>query len=271
MWQAARGAINKSRTRFPHRSKITIWVNYSDSEGCLYTSAPDRIELRNTALQDCIWGPYGYWVVAHEYGHALHEEKGGGLPAVSNLCSLHFPGADTDLSCAYIEGFADYHGTVTYDMPYVLLNSPGFPLINGPSFPMTLLAIEANAYNRNSLGVVDPLQDGSIDEGQVAAFFFDLTDVLSGEVHDNLAIDDDDLLDVMRTCRVLQGGSWRAPDGIDHLIWCLENQVDSVTTSNSSYFPTRNPDPTAENRNTHSWSPSDVRTNWLWNLYGEGD
>ena len=122
---------------------------------------------------------------------------------------------------------------------------------------ITLAELESNIF----LG-----GDGSIDEGQVAAFLYDLTDENISEPHDNLIIDGADLAEVMGPCKVRQG-SWRRPDGIDHLIWCLENQVDSAITGGNDYFTERENHPTHENESDHSWDEDDVRTSWLKNLY----
>ncbi len=42
---------------------------------------------------------------------------------------------------------------------------------------------------------------------------------------------------------MLVSGSWIGPTGIDHLIWCLENQVDTDVTEGDDYFtpPRREP------------------------------
>lgn len=74
----------------------------------------------------------------------------------------------------------------------------------------------------------------------------------------------------MKDCGVRSGGSsWNSPDGIDHLIWCLENQVDTAITNGDDYFQERESHPTQENQNDHSWDEDHIRTMWLMNLYDE--
>ena len=254
VWLAAWGAINRSRDRFPSRSRVLIRVNHEDgNDQCVYRAGPDLIDLAHSSTNDCIWSRYGFWVVAHEYGHALHEEQLGGIPSVGSECNPHRPGMDSGLACAYAEGWANYHATITYSTPFTAIPGPNH-------YPMTLAQIEANPYSGEGG------YDGSVDEGQVAAFLYDLTDEFNTETHDNLTIDTHDLARVMGNCRVNQG-AWRRPDGIDHLIWCLENRVDSQITGNAQYFPERDTHPTSENQGTHSWAQYDVRINWLKNLY----
>ena len=59
------------------------------------------------------------------------------------------------------------------------------------------------------------------------------------------------------------------PTGIDHLIWCLEAQVDSDVTEGDDYFQSRSVHPTSQNQSDHDWMESRVRTLWLKNLYKE--
>ena len=59
----------------------------------------------------------------------------------------------------------------------------------------------------------------------------------------------------------------RVGPGIDHLIWCPENQVDSDIAGGDDYFTTRDPHPTQENQGNHNWNEAHVRKLWLRNLY----
>ena len=99
----------------------------------------------------------------------------------------------------------------------------------------------------------------------ISSFFYDLTDGTS-ESHDAIDLGTGDVSFVMRTCSVRQG-TWISPTGIDHLIWCLEAEVDTEIAGGDDYFTRRDPDPTDQNQNNHSWDEEDIRTLWLKNLY----
>ncbi|MGH7470500.1 MAG: hypothetical protein ACRENP_21350 [Longimicrobiales bacterium] len=102
-------------------------------------------------------------ITAHEFGHALHHDALGGLPSNPPYCSFHGYSLYTNLKCAYVEGFAEYVSVVTRpdalggladdfeDNEYLLVNA------------------NPDGSNPN-----DP--DGTVIEGAVAAFLFDLTD-----------------------------------------------------------------------------------------------
>lgn len=259
LWTSMWYTIDRSRNRFPSRGQVEIYFNHPDSsdEACLYARGPDRIEIVSNTTRDCLWHYFGTWVVAHEYGHALHHAKMGGLPDPGNTCSPHGPGMETSLACAYLEGFANFHGVVARTTTY-----DGFPVAWPDGLPVTWVDIETNEFH-------DTGDDGSIDEGEVASFFFDLWDEGS-ETGDNFNISGFDLAEVMDDCRVRYNGAyWSDPAGIDHLIWCLEAGVDEDITDD--YFTTRpssyNQD--GQNQSGHSWDANDIRRLWLLNLYGE--
>lgn len=72
----------------------------------------------------------------------------------------------------------------------------------------------------------------------------------------------------MDSCQVLVSGSWIQPiTGIDHLIWCLGNQVDSDITGGNDYFSARDVHPTSEDQGDHNWNETHVRKMWLKNPY----
>ena len=254
VWVISWHSIRDSETIFPRRSVVTYKVNPSAQTGCVYHPPPeDTIELIENDAWVCIWGGYGIFAVAHEYGHAMHEKLLGGVAwFAADLCAGHEPDVLTDLGCAYNEGWADYYGMATQTMIYASQITPD------PRF--TAVRFESNYYH-------DAGEDGSIDEGTVAAFFNDLLDP-SNESHDDIDLSGQDLYEVMGSCRVREGNVFIDPSGIDHLIWCLEAAVDGVITSGDDYFPSRDPHPTQENQPDHAWDKDDIRTLWLRNLYG---
>ena len=255
-WTNAMYSIGNSRDQMNSRSKINIAVNQpSRYPNCHWDRTTTTIKMLNTKDDDCIWGGYGVFAFAHEYGHAVHEELGGGIQSINYGCSRHYPGAPVEtLSCAYKEGWANYHALIT-------LPTEVYP---SNRIKPDRRAIESK-YENNSF--YSSGMDGSLDEGPVMSFFYDLFDGGSGESHDLLDLDVQDVLSVMGSCKVLVSGSWIRPAGIDHLIWCLENQVDSDITGGDDYFTTRDPHPTKENQSNHSWNETHVRKLWLKNLY----
>ena len=253
-WTNAIYSIENSRALMNSRSKVNIEVNGAGNTSKCVWDRINTIRLVN-ADADCIWGGFGIFAFAHEYGHAVHEELGGGTAELGTGCGNHQPGSPTEtFPCAYNEGWANYHGLIT--MPTSV-----YPPSVIPSDPRAIESkYENNTYYSSGL-------DGSRDEGPIMSFFYDLFDGGGGESHDLLDLDVQDVLTVMGNCEVRVSGSWIAPTGIDHLIWCLENGVDSDITGGDDYFTTRSVHPTAENQSDHSWNETHVRKLWLKNLY----
>ena len=148
-WVNALDAIPNSATAFGSRSKVAVEVNVV-AETCDFQYWLDKIRLSDDTTHDCIWGAFGMWAFAHEYGHAVHEELGGGLVDLTgNECSAHLPGLPVEtLACAYNEGFADYHGFITKTTVYGL----------GDHANYSLSAYENNSHYSSGM-------DGSRDEG----------------------------------------------------------------------------------------------------------
>ena len=255
-WTNAMHTIKNSRALMNARGKLDIEVNGPGNSTCGWVNFYQRILVVNVDLLDCIWGGFGVFAFPHEYGHAVHDTLGGGQARPVTDCSQHYPGWPAEsFTCAYNEGWAHYHGLVTVP------TSVFPPDIITPHE----LAIESNYENNRfyALGL-----DGSLDEGPVMSFFYDLFDGGSGESHDLIDLDIQDVLTVMNDCKVLVSGVWiQPPAGIDHLIWCLENGVDTDITGGDDYFTARSVHPTAENQSDHYWDETHVRKLWLKNLY----
>lgn len=253
-WTNAWHSIENSRAEMNSRTKVNIEVNGVGNTRKCDWNLIDTIRLVNADV-DCIWGGLGVFAFAHEYGHAVHEELGGGTAILGNGCATHYPGSPAEtFPCAYNEGWANYHALIT-------LPTSVYPSSKITPDPRAIESkYENNTYYSSGL-------DGSLDEGPVMSFFYDLFDGGSGESHDLLDLDVQDVLTVMGNCQVRVSGSWIAPTGIDHLIWCLENGVDSDITGGDDYFTTRTVHPTEENQSDHSWNETHVRKLWLKNLY----
>lgn len=172
-----------------------------------------------------IWGNYGRAVAAHEYGHALHEKglagnRGGGCP------DPHFLRVASNLSCAFSEGFANFHSAMTIGMR-----------MNAAVWNYGEWSLQAAETNWKSAS------GGATTESKVGAFFLDLADGAGSP--DNVAGDDDAAAygagyvgKAIRECTVtwredtsqlnqdgmVQQFTQRANDLLD-LVHCFEGQI----------------------------------------------
>lgn len=210
-----------------------------------------------------VWGSNGVWTQAHEFGHAYHEKALGGYVDLfwkSASCPTNHPVTSaTKLGCAYPEGFADYFAVATrgdatgyrygFEINYYYLRQPTKPA------------------------------DGSVVEGAVASFLYDITDAnpwgtgTAGaeldETRDAVAYSGRLVADMVRNCQVLENNVWKRATGIDHIVHCLEKAVHPTITGSTLYFSSRSPDPTNQTSSTSvTWDATQIRKLWLWNLYG---
>jgi hypothetical protein len=205
-------AIPASRSFFSKSiGKIQVRVNQTSTT---YDPAGDFIRISSNA----VWGAAGVFSTAHEYGHAVHDQALGGLnPGFQTNCLVHFVTEPSSMGCALAEGFADYHAIAT----------------RGAS---------AQWYQTIRDGVALFGRDGALIEGAVAALLFDLTDSTDDaqETHDDILLTGLYVADILRTCQTNFGRA----SGIDHVIYCLEKQIDPTITGNPTYFTARSADPT---------------------------
>lgn len=227
------------------RSRPKVTVELVRSGSCRYTLNDDRIRVPS----DCYFGDGPRFSHAHEYAHALHHRALGGLATVSKACAKHDFEKSVDLQCAFNEGFADWVGLASVGSGVYALED----------------SVEANFWLEENGG------DGSIQEGAVAAVLWDIADG-TNETHDALDAPGSYIAGVIATCDVKQGSAWIDRDGIDHLVYCFENDVDSAITGNANYFPTRSVDPTDEREFSNEpsgWSKAKIRNIWRRNLYDD--
>lgn len=233
------------------RNPVLVYVSTagSDTDGCdgAYLSV-DRIDLTRT----CVFGNYGTFVVLHEYGHAYQYKALE--PERSYTCNStdHFVDSAYTLSCAYVEGFADFFSAwVLQDR----LPANGFDYSN--------YLFEINPYRDNG--------DGSKIEGAVAAFLLDMVDGSADA--DGLSGDDDSVTwpgsyvsDLIRTC---SPGGLTSIDGIDEFIYCAEHDVTARLAN--PYDSWRTYASVTEGASEPAgWSAATVRSLWRYNLYNLG-
>ena len=204
---------------------------------------------------DQIWGRAAVFVQAHEYGHAFHQKALGGFTSYYPGCPGHSMLTLSNLPCALVEGFANYFAIVTRP------NETGYDDY-----------WERNYYHLNYVGATS---DGSRSESAVSSFFYDITDsdsraAVGDELHDNVAYSGTALAEVITTCKALQSGTYVQNNGVDHVIWCMERQVDPAITGSTAYFPTRSPDPTGYQVTSSTvMNRTEVRRLWKRNLYNQ--
>jgi hypothetical protein len=230
------------------RQRGGIQVDFNPADPIsFYLTSDDKIRIN----RDATFSDYGVFVVAHEYGHAMHEKALGGIPFSGGACpsSHYLELSSVTLGCAFREGFADFHGAVT----------------RGTAAGRLYDIVTSNYY-----GTLPGSNDGSVFETSVAKFLYDLTDGSSNnEPWDRAQYPGSYVGSVIKSCSV-QAGIWAPADGVDHLAYCFEQQVDPSVRL--SFFPTRAAPPTAESQSAvtpATWSRDDIRALWLRDLYNQ--
>ena len=155
-------------------SRSFIDINIASCSTSYYSPSEDEI----TICAGSVWGDFGIFIAAHEYGHAFHKEAlwgdaGGGCP------SPHFLDTESNLQCAFSEGFGDYFGAAvrpdlgSYLYRAYMENDNGFPgcVQRQSSSPYTCIGGTSH--------------EGSLIESAYAAFLYDLTDT-PGEARDSI-------------------------------------------------------------------------------------
>lgn len=188
-------------------------------------------------------------------------------------CSPHPVDGVTNLTCAWVEGWGDFFAV--YILGADLVASSGS--YNDTDFELNRYY---NTPSRNCIGqpVTNLACDGSRIEGAVAAFLLDIVDNTSSP--DDIPGDDDPLAlspsylaTAVKTCRISTPGvPWlQVPNGIDHIIYCLETTVDPTVAA--TYFVTRYPKPTqvfeGATEVSPPWNQSFIRFQWLFDLFGQ--
>jgi hypothetical protein len=268
--------VDGHRTRFsfpPDRINAVLY----DDVYTYYDYLKPGGELHIAYSGNMIWGEYGVMVAAHEHGHLWqdrklwqHPERDGLIRYWSRDCQrLHPPESSSTLACAFGEAFADWYG--------VVVREADLPTWKGQ--------LESNYFYRNCTPGITPrgevrcTDDGSIIQGAVAAFFWDIVDPGTGEFHDNIYRSPQTLADAIKSCTVYLGG-WIGYTGVDHLIFCIENRfpyrvaIRHATTGRDTtvfLFNTRatNRQPSAASGIAFEAQSENFRRMWMVNLYSK--
>jgi hypothetical protein len=195
-----------------------------------------------------VWGYYGQFVQAHEYGHAFqyHLEPTVKQAYYYDCPNPHDMNISTYHGCALAEGFPDYYAVA----------------VAGSYTGYYLTDIESGRYSPASPA------NGSRTEGAVASFLYDLTDP-ANETHDQTAYSGFYLAEVLRTCEVYVGGAWVHQRGSDHLVYCLMNAVTDASQFSriSGGVPTAVREGATEPEASATRNPK-IRKNYQKNLFG---
>src|SRR5206468_1056515 len=115
---------------------------------------------------DHVWGSFGIFTAAHEYGHAYHNRAIEDWRTYSCTGDQHTWTETDNLSCAFVEGFADFFA----------MWLEGDRLVTAP-FGADC-GLESNLDSCPSGGRTNPPPngDGVRVEAAVAAFLYDLVD-----------------------------------------------------------------------------------------------
>jgi hypothetical protein len=231
---ASRALLGRSRGHI----QVAVTLSAVNGAGGFYSRSDDRISIWDQEML----GARGVFVAAHEYGHAVHEKalngnKGGNCP------SPHYFDQQYNATCAYSEGFANYHSAATRG---------------------------AAAANTTRIETPIAFTNGMLSEQAVAAFLYDITDP-KNEPHDSTAYPGSYVANLIRTCEIIFGGVaiWNRTDALDGIIYCMEQTV--VPSHEDNFFRIRSSDPWAQREVATepggATQTANVRRIWLRNLY----
>jgi hypothetical protein len=245
-------SVDSSRSFF-QESRGELGVNYDGASTTgtpYYSTSDDHVHWFGSAN----YGDYGRFGATHEYGHALAEKSLSGSLGGACPSSGHYIDGSYNLTCAFSEGWADYHSVAA----------------RGPDAGFYYTAIKGNQFYHGG--------DGSIIEAPVASFLFDLSarsdvsDIVNGS---ELALHYPGhyVAEEFRVCEILpRNPPLRRTNGIDDFSYCLERRVDySIETT---YFQTRPYSTSAAGifdnvSQPSTWNPDNIRRVWLRKLYGQ--
>lgn len=276
-WDIAELSSRRATAQFG-RSRPALVYNVVSGDGGAYFPHVDRAQ---SGIED-IWGEYGTFIIAHEYGHAYqHVALGGG--AIGGCAGDHYVTGAYNLKCAYSEGFADFFAAITVDDRLVEPDGWETAIENANAGPFAQeIGLPAGYWclNKSAPGPCASSQlvtDGGLAEFAVAGLFYDLVDSPSTQNFSPGSDDDGSsypwswIGDVIFSCQVQENGQWRRADGIDHVIYCMEGSIGTYHAD--GYFPTRSVAPGAWSASATQpidWSQRYFRGLWKGMLFVHG-
>jgi hypothetical protein len=238
-------------------------VEVDDAFNIHYSPVYDHIQLNYTRIFDDAGPEDGLFVAVHEYAHAFHYVAVEPPGEYSCSGDQHGFTEVENLSCAVVEGFADFAtfwviGNVTVQSPY------------GGDY-----GLENNSDGTTSTNPTTV--DGVRVEAAVAAFLYDLIDGSSeldasnngtgaSEGHDDLSVPASWLLDVMKHCRL--NSTISAIRGADDLMYCLEKSQNLWVVADSLSASWRQVTSVSFDQSVATYDAAKIRTLWRYNLFG---
>lgn len=260
--------------RFGQPIPVQIPVRLNEAGNTYYWYHVPEIHIY--ASYRMLFGEYGVLVSAHEWGHMWHDkylippgERNGLMRYYDGKCvEKHPPASKSTLGCALGEGFADWYAVV----------------VREAALPTWKDHLERNFYyDFCQIGAVDAdgtaitcTSDGSVVQGAVHAFLWDLVDSSQGEAYDEVQFTPFQVADALRSCTVrLPGASQNTGNtGIDHLIYCMADRSPYRVTVDGTlrtFFDTR-PQcawPSSVLGSTLAIGSAGIRKSWIFNLYSK--
>jgi hypothetical protein len=215
-----------------------------------------------------VFGEDGFFVSVHEHGHAYHYKSLEPWGSYSCTGNQHSWTETENLSCAFVEGFADFYsmwlsGDRLTTQPY-----------GGDH------GLENNVDGGGNVTNPPVGGDGVRVEAAVAAFLYDLVDGVNEpdaannspggeESFDTATFPASWLADVLVHCRL--NGTVSRLDGPDQSVYCLENSTSAHSASLSFSTAWRSYSSLSFDQSIiwpAGYSSSLVRTLWKYNMYG---
>lgn len=163
---------------------------------------------------DNIFTEFGVFTSAHEWAHLWQDQYLYEYPAPNGLKRFygcgdeHIVSQETNFGCALAEAFADWYAV----------------LIRESDVPNWRRDLEENTAHLLKC-VNNCTTDGSVVQGAVSAFLWDITDPAFVENFDRIQKRPMDMIYSIKGCTVSVNRLDYFPyTGIDHLIWCMENR-----------------------------------------------
>lgn len=228
--------ISSGGTRYDKKEVIEYWQPY------------DKILLRSNTNPSSLWGPYGWYAMAHEYGHAMHDDAFGGYPGNPGCPDPHYLDDVVSTTCAYVEGFGNFHAAATL----------------GADLGQFHTETESNYY----FGQAFPNGgNGRTNEMTVAAFLLDLVDPVGAgaDAHDQVQYSGSYVGQIFETCNVRFNQHWFHGQDIAWNVFCFERLIDpfySTTLGTAHQYQESASEP-------GSWDRQKIRKIWLKNLFNE--
>ncbi|HEX8320570.1 hypothetical protein [Longimicrobium sp.] len=238
------------------------------SYGTRYDWGSDHVRIEQT--WDHIWREMGVMAAAHEWGHLWQDKYLYESPATNGLMRFynaacpnpHPPGEYTNFGCAFGEAFADWYAAV----------------VRESDLPTWRRDLEENRLHLLHCGQ-KCTSDGSIVQGAVHAFLWDIVDPAWVESHDRIQKPAADVVASIKGCKIsIDRVTYKPYTGIDHLIWCMERRFPYQVRMQKTYgtgdtlmtfFNTRPSNQWVNDASGHSVAnlSDDFRRLWLVNLY----